>query len=120
MYRIASVTAAIAMSVGAAANAADGDYALTIYSSAQPGQINVSALQGYGAVGLPGYALVRDQRSMAVPKGRGEVRFTDVAKLIDPTTVNFASLTDPAGTRVLEQNFQFDLVSFSALTRSNS
>src|SRR5207249_4358489 len=30
---------------------------------------------------------------------------------IDPTTVSFASLTDPAGTRVVEQNYQFDLVS---------
>ncbi len=43
------------------------------------------------------------------------MRFTDVAKLIDPTTVSFASLTDPAGTRVLEQNFQFDLVSAEKL-----
>jgi len=105
MSRTASLAAAIAMTLAAAANAADADYALTIYSSAQPGQINVNALSGYGAAGLPGYALVRDQRKMAVPKGRGEVRFTDVAKLIDATTVSFASLTDPSGTRVLEQNF---------------
>jgi hypothetical protein len=34
-----------------------------------------------------------------------------VAKRIDPTTVSFASLTDPDGTRVVEQNYQFDLVS---------
>lgn len=115
MSRIASLTAGIAMSLASAANAADADYALTVYSSAQPGQINVSALSGYGAAGLPGYALVRDQRKMAVPQGRGEVRFTDVAKLIDPTTVSFASLTDPSGTRVLEQNFQFDLVSAEKL-----
>src|SRR6185295_15468933 len=40
--------------------------------------------------------------------------FTDVAALIDPTTVTFASLSDPA-TRVLEQNFQFDLVSTQKL-----
>ncbi len=37
-----------------------------------------------------------------------------MAGLIDPTTVTFASLTDPA-TRVLEQNFQFDLVSTDKL-----
>jgi hypothetical protein len=115
MSRITSLAAAIAMTISAAVPAADADYALTIYSSAQPGQINVNALSGYGATGLPGYALVRDKRQMAVPKGRGEVRFTDVAKLIDPTTVSFASLTDPAGTRVLEQNFQFDLVSAEKL-----
>jgi len=44
-------------------------------------------------------------------RGRNSVRFTDVAAFIDPTTVMFASLTDPAGTSVVEQNFQFDLVS---------
>ena len=37
-----------------------------------------------------------------------------MAALIDPTTVTFTSLTDPA-TRVLEQNFQFDLVSTDKL-----
>jgi len=115
MFRPFSLSAALAMTLPAASIAADADYALTIYSSAQPGQINVGALSNYGASGLPGYALVRDQRQMAVPKGRGEVRFTDVAKLIDPTTVSFASITDPEGTRVLEQNFQFDLVSSEKL-----
>jgi hypothetical protein len=33
-----------------------------------------------------------------------------VAARIDPTTVSFVSLTDPTGTRVLEQSYQFDLV----------
>jgi hypothetical protein len=103
------------MTLPAATAAAEPDYALTIYSSAQPGQINVNALSNYGAQGLPGYALIRDRRQMSVPKGRGEVRFTDVAKLIDPTTVSFSSLSDPDGTRVLEQNFQFDLVSAEKL-----
>jgi hypothetical protein len=35
--------------------------------------------------------------------------------LIDPTTVAFASLTDPKGTRVVEQNFEFDLTSTAKL-----
>lgn len=98
-----------------AASASDADYSLTIYSSAQPGQIDVNAIAGYGAAGLPGYALVRDKRTMAIPQPRGEVRFTDVAKLIDPTTVSFASISDPDGTRVLEQNYQYDLVSADKL-----
>ncbi len=80
MLKPLTLSVALAMSLPAATIAADADYALTIYSSAQPGQINVNALSSYGANGLPGYALVRDQRQMAVPKGRGEVRFTDVAK----------------------------------------
>lgn len=86
------------------------DYSLTIYSAAQPGQISTESLANYG-LALPGYALVRDGRKMTLEKGAAEIRFTDVAKRIDPTTVSFASLTDPEGTRVVEQNYQFDLVS---------
>ncbi|MCE3001933.1 MAG: hypothetical protein LW860_04405 [Xanthomonadaceae bacterium] len=105
---------AAALSLGLAAmssHAADApDYALTVYSSATPGQISVEALTNYG-MQVPGYALVRDARRMELPRGSGAVRFTDVAKRIDPTTVSFVSKTDPVGTRVIEQNFQFDLVS---------
>jgi hypothetical protein len=90
---------------------AHSEYSLTVYSSAAPGQLSTTALANYGEQILPGYALVRDSRPMQVGAGSSELRFTDVAKLIDPTTVSFASLTDPEGTRVLEQNFQFDLVS---------
>jgi hypothetical protein len=39
-----------------------------------------------------------------------EVRFTDVASQIDPTSVQFTSLTDPNGTRVIEQNYAYDIV----------
>src|SRR5690606_16596619 len=85
-----------------------------IYSSAQPGQISTERLANYGAT-LPGYALVRDGRKMALTAGNGVLRFTDVAKRIDPTTVAFESLTDPAGTRVVEQNYQYDLVSSEKL-----
>jgi hypothetical protein len=87
-------------------------YALTIYSSAQ-GAMDAEMLSDGNSV--PGYALVSDTREMVFPNGRGELRFTDVAQRIDPTTVSFASLTDPAGTRVLEQNYQFDLVSQAKL-----
>jgi hypothetical protein len=54
---------------------------------------------------------VRVDRDLQIPRGRGTIQFVDVAALIDPTTVQFLSLTDPEGTKVLEQNFQFDLVS---------
>ncbi|MEO7013591.1 MAG: DUF4139 domain-containing protein [Dokdonella sp.] len=90
------------------------DYSLTIYSSAQPGQISTDRLPNYGGT-LPGYALVRDGRKMTLESGNGVLRFTDVAKRIDPTTVAFESLTDPAGTRVIEQNYQYDLVSSEKL-----
>jgi hypothetical protein len=94
--------------------------AITIYSSAQPGGISPEfyrPIPGQGvpnAMAVPGYALVRDEREMKIRQGRSQLSFTDVAALIDPTTVTFTSLSDP-GTRVLEQNFQFDLVSTQKL-----
>jgi len=55
-------------------------------------------------------ALVRDTRSFALERGVNEVRFSDVAAQIDPTSVHFRSLTDPEGTTVLEQNYEYDVV----------
>jgi len=107
-----------AVTLGAASP--EEDTAVTIYSSAQPGAISPEyyrPLPGQGtpnAMGVPGYALVRHERGVQLGTGRSQLRFTDVAALIDPTTVTFTSLTDPA-TRVLEQNFQFDLVSTDKL-----
>lgn len=94
--------------------------AITIYSSAQPGGIPaeyyrpVAGARVPSASAIPGYAMVRDERDVSLAAGGSSLRFTDVAGLIDPTTVTFTSLTDPAA-RVLEQNFQFDLVSSSKL-----
>lgn len=96
---------------------------LTIYSTAAPGAIPAEmyrplpasrSAHGYGYrpfLQAPGYAVVRQDRSMALAQGRSSVSFTDVASMIDPTTVSFASLSDPSGTRVIEQSYQFDLVS---------
>jgi hypothetical protein len=100
--------------------AAPAETAITIYSSARPGGISPEfyrPIPGQGvpnAMSVPGYALVRDDREVTIRQGRSQLPFTDVAALIDPTTVTFTSLTDPA-TRVLEQNFQFDLVSTQKL-----
>lgn len=55
-------------------------------------------------------ALVKDKRVLALKAGMNEIRFTDVAAQIDPTSVQFTSLTDPSGTRVLEQNYAYDIV----------
>ncbi len=86
--------------------------ALTIYSSAQAGAIAPETYRDGGTgQGVPGYALIRLERNVTLDKSRSIIRFTDVAALIDPTTVSFTSLTDPEGTRVIEQNYQFDLVS---------
>jgi hypothetical protein len=118
-HRLAVAVSAACLGLAATQSLA-GETAITIYSAAQPGGIPAQyyrPLPGQGtpnAMSVPGYALVRDDRDMPLKQGRSQLSFTDVAALIDPTTVTFASLTDP-GTRVLEQNFQFDLVSTQKL-----
>jgi hypothetical protein len=114
----AAVLGVLAVQVAAAA---DGeDTAITIYSSAAPGAIPPELyrpIPGSGvpnAMSVPGYAMVRHDRPLKLANGRSTIKFTDVAALIDPTTVTFTSLSEPR-TRVVEQNFQFDLVSTDKL-----
>ncbi len=54
--------------------------------------------------------LVKDIRELALGAGTHEVKFMDVAAQIDPTTVHLKSLTDAAGVRILEQNYEYDLL----------
>jgi len=114
---LTAISTAIIAALPALAGAAQQDStALTIYSSARPGAISPQLYRGGGnGQNVPGYAVVRDQRNLVLQRGRNAIRFTDVAALIDPTTVSFASLTDAQGTSVIEQNFQFDLVSTQKL-----
>lgn len=55
-------------------------------------------------------ALIKDKRTLTLKSGTNEVRFTDVAAQIDPTSVQFNSMTDPSGTRVIEQYYAYDIV----------
>ncbi len=109
---------AIAGLCSTAAHAADSDDSITIYSSLRPGAVSpelyrpVAGRTNYYQI--PGYAMVRHDRSYRLEKGLHPLRITDVAALIDPTTVTFTSLTEPR-TAVLEQSFQFDLVSQAKL-----
>jgi hypothetical protein len=61
------------------------------------------------------FAVVKERREMDIAQGESWVKFMDVAALIDATSVAFSSLSDPAGTKILEQNYEFDLVSASKL-----
>lgn len=54
--------------------------------------------------------LIREEREFDLKRGSNELRITDVPSQIDATSVHFKSLTDPDGTKVLEQNFQYDLI----------
>lgn len=117
----AVVRAGAAVLCAATAAVSQGDTTLTIYSKAQPGAVNpdlyrpTSQTGSYYGQTVPGYAIVRDDRTISLDRGRSEVRVTDVAALLDPTTVRLTSLTDPAGTEVIEQDFRFDLVGSAKL-----
>ena len=54
--------------------------------------------------------LVRETRRLTLPAGRIGLRFADVTAQIRPETVHLASLTAPANLRILEQNYQYDLL----------
>jgi len=114
---IAAAVAAASLNAppGSSAAPASSGTALTIYSHAAPGAVSPEVYRQPGRGAVPGYAVVRQERDLEFSKGRNAVRFTDVAALIDPTTVVFESMTDGKGTTVLEQNYQFDLVSTDKL-----
>ena len=94
------------------------DDSVTIYSRMQPGAVSPDLYRPTGGHqfggNVPGYAIVRHDRSYEIPRGVSKLRVTDVAALIDPTTVTFTSRDVPE-TRVIEQSFQFDLVSQAKL-----
>jgi hypothetical protein len=93
-------TACASPAAQAAPQAADGsitttltdqtDLALTVYNS------NLS--------------LVRDVRQLTLPAGESRLRFMDIAASINPATLHFRSLTEPAKLSVLEQNYEYDLL----------
>ena len=95
---------------------ADAQTSVTIYSGAPPGSLASAAFQSGGdGARVPGYAMVRQERDVQLERGRTIIRISDVPALIDPTTVSFESLLDPASTRVVEQNFEFDLTNTNKL-----
>lgn len=55
--------------------------------------------------------LVTEVRKIKMPAGKSEIRLSDVPSRIDPTSVHFKSLTSPDKVSILEQNYQYDLVS---------
>src|SRR5499426_1290758 len=59
--------------------------------------------------------LVNDLREVRFPSGQSEVQFMDVAALIDPTTVHLKSITDAPGLKILEQNYEYDLLTSQKL-----
>ncbi len=55
--------------------------------------------------------LVKDTRLIDLKLGIHELKFMDVAGKIDPTTVHIKSLSNGVSLNVLEQNYEYDLLS---------
>ena len=75
----------------------------------------VSTLDDQRSVGITIYnaqlALVRDRRHIAIPRGESHLALRDVSAHIEPETALLTSITQPGGLTVLEQNFNYDLLS---------
>ncbi len=95
---------------------------VTVYSSADPAGFDpqqwvYNQRIGYNnqnPASIPGFGVVKEMRTINVNQGLNTVDFSDVAALIDPTSVSFEDLTTPA-TSVLEQQFKFDLINSDKL-----
>jgi hypothetical protein len=106
----------------AASESTDSLVSITIYSAANAGDFDPqqfidqqrAGMDPQSAWAIPGFGVVRETRRMQLPKGEGWVPCTDVAQFLDPTTVRFTDLDDPA-TSVLEQRMEFDLVNGAKL-----
>jgi hypothetical protein len=61
------------------------------------------------------FAIVKQRRAMPLAQGVGMVKFPDVAATIVPDSVQFSSLRPEGDAQVLEQNYEFDLVSADKL-----
>jgi len=55
-------------------------------------------------------ALIREERTINLVKGLNHVIIPDIPATIDGTSLHFSSLTNPSAVKVLEQNYQYDLV----------
>ena len=56
-------------------------------------------------------ALVRDVRRLPLPAGAVDLRYMDIAAQVNPATVHIVSLTAPKELIVLEQDYEYDLLS---------
>jgi hypothetical protein len=75
----------------------------------------ISTLADQRGVGITIYnddlALVRDRRRIAIPAGESQLALRDVSARIQPETALLQSIGAPGRIGVLEQNFNYDLLS---------
>lgn len=62
-----------------------------------------------------GFGLVKETRKLRLRSGRQTVAVQDVAERIEPASVSIKNLRSPDDLNVLEQNYQYDLISTQAI-----
>ena len=108
---------------GGALAAHTGDWGLSTTAAATPGtsQDVTTTVDDQTELAVTVYnsdiALVRDVRNLQLARGTGNLRFMDIAATVNPATVHFRSLTEPARVSVLEQNYEYDLLEPDKLLR---
>jgi hypothetical protein len=82
----------------------------SVESEADPQAANPQAANAQGDVAVTiysnGQALIQDVRQLNIPAGRARIEFPDVSAQIRPETLSF----NAAGAGIVEQNFDFDLL----------
>lgn len=75
----------------------------------EPAPVSTRSAQGDVAVTIYNndLALIQDTRQLSLPRGRSAQEFADVSAAIRPETVTLTA----AGTAIVEQNFDYDLLS---------
>jgi hypothetical protein len=85
------------------------------YAAAPAEPVNVAtSLNDQETVSITVYnsniGLVKDARRLTLPSGVTQLKFGEVAAKIMPQTVHIKSLSDPAGLKIFEQNYEYDLL----------
>ena len=116
--RIWLAAPAFALAVGVAQHRAPQTLAA---APAAAGGQDTSTLDDQSELALTVYnsdlALVRDVRTLQLPRGTFDLKFMDIAATVNPATVHFRSLSEPSRVSVLEQNYEYDLLEPDKLLR---
>ncbi|MDQ3013504.1 MAG: hypothetical protein M3X11_22725 [Acidobacteriota bacterium] len=82
--------------------------------SGQNPQIGTSTIEDQKSVAITIYnsnlGLVKDTRTLKLPRGASQLRFMDVAQQINAATVHIKSVTAPDRRSVVEQSYEYDLL----------
>ncbi len=78
------------------------------------GQPGTSTIEDQKSVAITVYnsnlGLVKDTRTLRLPRGTSQLRFMDVAQQINATSVHIKSVTAPNALAVVEQSYEYDLL----------